>query len=159
MDVLLLIAAAFAIGFASGLRAFTPLALGCWVALWGWMPLGGTRLHFLGTDLGAIIVSILAVAELIGDKLPIAPNRITAGPLGARVVTGVLAGTAVAIGAGQPWLIGFGSGAIGAVIGAFVGFRVRQFLVTRFRVKDFLVAIAEDLFTIVLALGVFGCIF
>ena len=156
MNAALLGMAALALGFASGLRAFTPLALSCWIALWGWIPLGGTRLAFLGTNVGAVIVSVLAVGELIGDKLPVTPSRTTAGPLGARVVTGALAGTALSIGAGQAWLIGLLCGAAGAVAGAFAGFRARHFLVTRLGVRDLFVAIAEDLATIVLALAIFA---
>jgi uncharacterized membrane protein len=156
MSTGLLIVAALAIGFASGLRAFTPLALSCWIAAWGWMPLGGTRLAFLGTNIGASIVSLLAVAELIGDKLPVTPSRISAGPLGARVLTGALCGAALAIGAGTPWLLGLICGVVGSVAGAFAGFHARRFLVMRMGVRDILVAIAEDITTIILTLGVFA---
>ena len=156
MSPILFAGTALFLGFASGLRAFTPLALSCWIAAWGWMPLGGTRLGFLGTNIGALIVSVLAVGELIGDKLPMTPGRTTAGPLGARVVTGALAGTALSIGAGQPWLIGLISGAAGSVAGAFAGFYARRFLVVRMGVRDIFVAIAEDLATIILTLGVFA---
>lgn len=156
MNPALFALAALAMGFASGLRAFTPLAITCWIAAWGWMPLGGTRLNFLGTNLGAFIVSIFALVELIGDKLPIIPDRITPGPVGARAVTGALCGTALSIGSGIPWWLGLICGALGAVIGAFTGFHARRFLTMRMGVRDILVAIAEDLGTIVLVLGVFA---
>jgi uncharacterized membrane protein len=156
MNPAFLVIAVLLIGFASGLRAFTPLALSCWIAAWGWMPLGGTRLGFLGTEIGAIIVSILAVGELIGDKLAMTPARTTAGPLGGRVITGALAGTALSIGAGQHWLIGLIGGVVGSIAGAFAGFHARQFLVRRMGVRDIFVAIAEDLVTIVLTLLVFA---
>lgn len=158
MSPALFVLAALAIGFASGLRAFTPLALSCWIAVWGWMPLGGSRLAFLGTNIGALVVSLLAVGELIGDKLPITPSRVTAGPLGARIVTGALSGTALAIGAGASWIIGLVCGVVGSVAGAFAGFHARRFLVVRLGVRDIFVAIAEDLVTIILALSVFASV-
>src|SRR3954471_14809033 len=106
MNSVILIFGLSAIGFASGLRAFTPLALVSWVAVWGWMPLGGSHLAFLGTNIGAAAVSFLAIGELIGDKLPITPSRVTPGPLGARILTGALAVTAVCLGLGQRWILG-----------------------------------------------------
>jgi uncharacterized membrane protein len=156
MNAGLLVIAALLVGFASGLRAFTPLALSCWIATWGWMPLGGTRLGFLGTEAGAAIVSILAVGELIGDKLSMTPPRTTAGPLAGRIVTGALAETALSIGAGQHWLIGLIGGMAGSVTGAFAGFHARRYLVRQMGVRDIFVAIAEDLVTIVLTLLVFA---
>jgi uncharacterized membrane protein len=158
MNPAFLVMAALAIGFASGLRAFTPLALSCWIAVWGWMPLGGTRLAFLGTNIGALIVSFIALGELVGDKLPITPSRTTAGPLGARIVTGALAGTALAIGAGASWIIGLLGGVIGSVAGAFAGYYTRRFIVVRMGVRDIFVALAEDLVTILLVLGIFAWI-
>ena len=148
-----------AIGFASGLRSFTPLALVSWVSLWGWMPLGGSRLSFLGTNAGAAIVSLLAIGELIGDKLPITPSRITTGPLGARIITGALSVGAVCIGLGQSWILGMIGGALTAVAGAFSGFYARQFLVTRCGLRDWIVAVLEDLVTFGLVLTAFAVLF
>src|SRR5438309_1110559 len=78
MNAALFLLVAFGVGFATGLRTFTPLALICWVAVWGWIPLGSSRLAFLGTEIGAMIVSVLAAVELIADKLPMTPSRISA---------------------------------------------------------------------------------
>src|SRR5947209_8064544 len=110
MNAALLVLGATLIGFASGLRAFTPLALVRWIAIWGWMPLGGSRLAFLGTTLGATIVSFLALGELVGDKLPMTPSRVTKGPLGARILMAALAAGALSVGTGQPWFIGVACG-------------------------------------------------
>jgi uncharacterized membrane protein len=116
MNVSLVMLVAFGMGFVSGLRAFTPLALVSWLAVWGWIPLGDSRLAFLGTNTGAVIVTILAVGELIGDKWPGVPSRTAAAPLGGRVITGALSATAICLAAGQPWLLGVFSGAIGPAI-------------------------------------------
>jgi uncharacterized membrane protein len=148
-----------AIGFASGLRAFTPLALVTWVGLWGWMPLGGSRLAFIGTVAGAITVSSLAIAELIGDKLPITPSRLSAGPLGARIVTSALAVSAICVGLGRSLMLGILCGALSAVAGAYCGFHARRSLVSRFGARDWIVAVLEDLLTIALVLTAFAFLF
>jgi uncharacterized membrane protein len=159
MNPLIFFLSLSAIGFASGLRSFTPLALVAWVALWGWMPLGGSRLAFIGTVAGAIAVSFLAMAELIGDKLPITPSRLSPGPLGARIVTSGLAVSAICVGLGRNLMLGILCGVLSAVAGAFCGFHARRALVNHFRVRDWIVAILEDLTTIGLVLVAFAFLF
>ncbi|HEY2124777.1 MAG TPA: hypothetical protein VGG94_04860 [Chthoniobacterales bacterium] len=150
---------AFLVGFATGLRAFTPIALLSWVAVWGWMPLGGSRVAFLGTTLGGIIITALAVGELISDKLPITPSRLAPGPLGGRVIMSSLAGAALAIGTGQWWILGVIGWVAGSLAGAFGGFHVRRALVMGLGVVDWLVAVLEDLITFCLVLLVLGLFF
>lgn len=159
MNPALFVFGVVAIGFASGLRAFTPLALVCWVAVWGWMPLGGSRLAFLGTIVGAAVVSLLALAELIGDKLPFTPSRLTPGPLGGRMVTSALAAAAVSLGAGQSWILGVICALTGCMGGAFAGFHIRRTIVRRLGVTDWIVALAEDLVTFGLVLLVMALLF
>jgi uncharacterized membrane protein len=145
MNPVLLLIAAIAIGFMSGLRAFTPLALVSWLAIWGWLPLAGSRLAFLGTTAGAVIVSVLALGELIGDKLPVTPPRIQPGPLVARLLTGAMSGGAIGLAGGQSWVPGSMGGALGGMAGAFAGYYVRRAIVRRLGVRDFLVAFVEDI--------------
>ena len=138
----------FGIGFLSGLRAFTPLALVSWLAVWGWMPLAGSPLWFVGTETFAIAISILALLELIGDKLPKTPPRIETTPLVARIVTGGLSGCAVAFTAGSGWLYGLLLGAIGSVPGAVSGYHLRRAIGQRLHIADIIVALAEDFVTV-----------
>ena len=136
------------IGFLSGLRAFTPIALVSWLAIWGWMPLAGSPFWFIGTETFAIAIIILAVLELIGDKLPKTPARILPMPLLARIATGGLSAAAVAFSAGSGWLFGLLLGAAGSVAGAFSGYHMRRVVVQRLRLPDFVVALAEDFGTV-----------
>ena len=148
MSMTVLLLAAMGVGFLSGLRAFTPIALICWLAVWGWIPLAGSPLSFLGTMTGAIIASTLALAELIGDKLPQMQARLAPGPLGARVITGALSGMAICLAGGQTWMVGVLAGALGAVSGSFAGYHTRRALVRATGLPDFIFAIAEDFFTV-----------
>ncbi len=159
MDSELLVFGAFTIGFATGLRCFTPIALVSWVAVWGWVPLGGSRLAFLGTTTGAVVTSLLALGELIGDKLPFTPSRLTPGPLGGRVLTASLAGAALSIGMGQGWIPGLLSSAIGSGAGAFSGFHLRQLFVRRGGMADWIVAVVEDMVTLGLVLLALALLF
>jgi uncharacterized membrane protein len=159
MNTSLILLALVAMGFFCGLRAFTPLALICWVASWGWMPLNDSRLAFLGTTPGATIVTILALGELIGDKLPKTPSRIQAGPLSARAITGALCGSAICLSANQPWLLGVFLGAIGGLAGSFAGYHARRWLTIRARIPDWAVALLEDFVTIAGVLLIFSALF
>jgi uncharacterized membrane protein len=156
---LFFILGASVVGFATGLRAFTPIALLSWVAVWGWMPLGGSRLAFLGTTLGGGIVTALALGELIGDKLPMTPSRLTPGPLGGRVIMASFCGAALAIGTGHWWILGVAGGAAGSLAGAFGGFHLRRAIVRGIRVVDWLVAVLEDIITFCLVLLVLALFF
>ena len=75
-----------------------------------------------------IIFTVLAVGELINDKLPKTPAR-TAPPIfAARIATGGLAGAA--LGAWPHWTFtALGAGVIGAVLGTLGGYQARKRLV------------------------------
>jgi uncharacterized membrane protein len=148
MNSILVFLVALGIGFMCGLRAFAPLALVSWLAHWGWMPLAGSHLAFLGTTTGAVIVSIIALVELVADKLPKTPKRTEAGPLAGRMITGVMCAVAVFAAAGQSLVIGIICGVIGSIAGAFAGYHARRALVSGLRIPDFIVAVVEDIFAI-----------
>ena len=148
MNTTLVLIAVLGIGFLSGLRAFTPLALISWMAVWGWTPVAGSPFWFIGSDIFAIAISILALLELIGDKLPKTPPRIQLMPLVARFVTGGIAASAVIFSAGRPWFHGLLLGPIGSLVGAFTGYHVRRALVSRLGLPDLVVALVEDFVTV-----------
>ena len=147
MNPALIAVLALGIGFFSGLRAFTPLAIVSWLAIWGWMPVAGSPFWFIGTNVFAIVISILAVIELVGDKLPKTPPRIQLMPLGARIVTGGVAASTLCFSAGRPWLLGLVLGGSGAVLGAFTGYHLRRTVVSRLGIPDLPVALVEDFVT------------
>ena len=139
---------AFAIGVIAGLRALTPAAVVCWAAHLGWINLHGSHLAVLGSIVTAVIITILAIAELINDKLPATPSRTAAFPLGVRIVTGAICGMALSIAGGQGIPLGLVAGIVGALVGTFGGYRVRHQIVTQLKVKDFGAALVEDLIAI-----------
>ena len=127
-------------------------AVVAWAAHAGWLDLHTTLLGSIGSWGAAIVLSLLAIGELIADKTPGVPKRTGAFPLLARMVTGGLCGACLSVSAGQSSGIGAILGAIGAVIGAFAGYEARKRLVTQWNIPDLFVALSEDLIAISLAL-------
>jgi uncharacterized membrane protein len=144
------------IGGVSGLRSLTGIAVVTiaaqrgWPHL-GWLHLGGTGLSFLGKPLMMYLFVVLAIGELIVDKLPFAPPRIQAGPLAVRFLLGGLCGSALALAAGMPWPFPAAVGGISAVVGAYAGYWLRRGITSR-GVKDLPIALLEDATAILLAL-------
>jgi uncharacterized membrane protein len=140
------------IGFVAGLRSLTAPAAVSWAAHLGWLDLQGSPLAFMGSTAAVAVFSILALAELVADKLPTTPNRTTPGPLMARIVMGGLAGACTSVSAGRLLVVGMVLGGIGGVIGAFTGYEVRKRLASGPKVKDIIIALLEDLLALGLAL-------
>ena len=137
----------------AGLRSLTAPAVVAWGAHLGWLNLHGSPLAFMGSTTAVAIFSLLAIGELIADKLPMIPKRTAPAPLMARVVTGGLCGACLcAAAAGKSLLAGTLLGGIGGVVGAFVGYSVRRRLVNNLHIKDLVVAVCEDVIAISLAL-------
>jgi uncharacterized membrane protein len=136
----------------AGLRSLLAPAAVAWAAHLGWLHLQGTPLGFMGSKIALIIFSLLAIGELIGDKLPKTPKRTAVAPLLARIITGGLCGAGIFVSASQSLATGAVLGAIGAVIGAFAGYEIRKRLVTQLKVPDLFIALPEDLIAISLAL-------
>src|ERR1700691_3076332 len=134
---------AFLIGVIAGLRSMTAPAVVSWGARVGWLHLENTWLAFLGAPVTPYILSVLAIGELISDKLPKTPSR--KAPLGfaVRVVTGSLCGAA--LGAPSQALVGgLLAGAMGSVAGTLGGYEARTGLVRATGGKDFPIALIED---------------
>ena len=142
---------ALGIGVAAGLRAMTAPAVVAWAGHLAWLDIWGTYFAFMGSKWAVILFTIAALGEFVNDQLPKTPARTTAGPLGVRIVMGTLSGSCVAVAGHAPLMLGALLGAVGAIIGAFAGYKARVGLVQRLRVPDFAIAIPEDLLAIGLA--------
>lgn len=139
---------AVGIGIVAGLRSLTAPAVVAWGAHLDWLNLHGSPLGFMSSITAVVIFSVLAVGELIADKLPMIPKRTAPAPLFARVVTGSLCGACLCAAAGKSLFTGAVLGGTGGVIGAFLGYEVRRRLVNSLHINDFGVAMCEDLLAI-----------
>jgi uncharacterized membrane protein len=133
---------AFLIGVVAGLRSLTAPAVVSWAARLGWLHLENTNLALLGYAAAPYILSVLAVLELIADKLPKTPSRKSPMGFAARGVTGALCGAAIGATAGS-LAGGLLAGVIGAVVGTLGGYEFRARL-ARAVGKDLPIALLED---------------
>jgi uncharacterized membrane protein len=139
------------LGVTTGLRAMTPMAVLCWFAYLGYLPLEGTWAAWMASATAVVVFTVLALAEIVADKLPRAPDRISLGPLTARLVFGGLIGSIAATAMIGPGLEGVLLGVVGAALGAFAGFMVRRDMVERIGCAEWKVALVEDLIAVACA--------
>jgi uncharacterized membrane protein len=140
------------IGVVAGLRAVAAPAAVAWAAHLGWLKLTGTPLAFMGHVAAPWILGVLAIGELIGDKLPSTPSRKVPVQFGTRIVTGALCGAALAAPGGQV-VLGAIAGALGAVIGTLGGAAARSALARAFG-RDLPAALIEDVVAVGGALAI-----
>jgi len=133
---------AFLIGVVVGLRSLTAPAAVSWAARMGWLHLENTGLAFLGSAAAPYILSVLAIGELIADKLPKTPSRKAAPGFIARVASGALCGAALGA-ASQSLAGGLLAGVLGAVAGTLGGYEFRSRLVKATGGKDLPIALLE----------------
>ena len=125
-----------------------------WAAQFSLPELRQTSLSFLAAPATAYIFTALACAELVGDKLPFTPSRLTIGPFAGRIVSGALCGMALYAATQQSLTFGGLAGGFGALAGAYIGYHLRRLVTTRLKLPDFPVALAEDAVAIAAAVYV-----
>jgi uncharacterized membrane protein len=145
------------LGVVTGMRSMTAIAVLCWFAHFGYLPLDGTWAFWAAKLVTAIVFTVFALGEYVADKLPKTPNRIAPGPLLVRVIFGGLVGAIVAAGLDGSGIEAVILGIGGALIGSFGGYLIRREIVLRLGCKDWPVAVVEDASAIlcaILAMGV-----
>ena len=134
----------FLLGFIDGLRSLTAPAIVCWAARFGWLHFAGTNFAFIAHRSTLTVFTLLAIVELVVDKLPNTPARTAPVGLIARIVLGGASGLALATGAGISVSLAGVIASIGAIAGAFGGYHIRRAVVLKTHLPDLVVAIAED---------------
>ncbi|HEV2107695.1 MAG TPA: DUF4126 family protein [Thermomicrobiales bacterium] len=146
-------AQALALGIVAGMRSQMPLALLAVAADRHSRFAGpGRAWDLLDSPKAPILTGLLALGEVVGDKLPATPSRLEPVPLAGRLLFGSVAG-AVVVGQSRDgrWR-GAALGAAGAVIGAYGGYHARAALREATGVPDPVWGAVEDV--IALGLGV-----
>jgi uncharacterized membrane protein len=115
------------IGAVAGLRTFTAPA----------------AVHATGESIWAGPLFFVAAGELVGDKLPMTPSRLSPGPFVARLVSGGWCGGELAVRADGARAIGIALGVAGAAAGAWLGYTIRASLGKR-GLPPFALAMVED---------------
>jgi uncharacterized membrane protein len=146
------------LGAMTGLRSMTPMALLCFFAYRNHLPVHNTWAFWCANPISVIVFAVLAVGELIGDKLPQTPSRLSILPLTARICFGGLIGAIAATGLHGSALEGILLGVFGAVAGAFFGYHLRHWLTMTEGWPKLPVALAEDAIAIVLSVLAMGIV-
>ncbi len=128
---------AFGIGFAAGLRTFMPVA----------------ALRFPYRDWTTVVAFVVALGELVGDKLPRVPSRLSPGPFVGRCVVGAYAGLVVGGKLGLDFAPAALIGIAGAAAGALSGASYRK-AVARARLPDLWFALVEDAVAVAIAFSI-----
>ncbi len=143
---------ALGIGVVAGLRSLTPPAVVAWAAYLHWIKLSHTWASWVGSLVAVIVFSLLAVGELVVDKLPKTPARTAPPSFIARIVSGAFAGAVIGAAWHYTWSA-LGAGMVGAVIGTLGGYEGRTRLTTAAHGRGTPIALVEDA---VAVLGGFG---
>jgi uncharacterized membrane protein len=144
---------ALLLGAVAGMRSQLPIAL---------LGLEGARGRFdpgrnwlarrLATPAGVAAAVLASVGELIGDKLPVIPNRTRPGPFTGRVAIGTLVGAAVYRDADRHAAYGAVVGAVAAATSTLALIRARTALGRRTALPDRVWGVVEDALALTLGL-------
>ena len=130
------------IGAVAGLRSMAAPAILSWAATQKMIPLGDSPVGELVLTKASKKIMELAVGELIADKLPFTPDRISPGPFAVRIISGAACGAAISYSAEKPVQEGAIFGALGALVATFAGYHLRRKLSRK--TSSLGVALAED---------------
>jgi uncharacterized membrane protein len=139
-------ACAAGIGAVSGFRSMAGPAILSQAANRKLLDLRGTPLAWCSADNAATTSALLAVGELIADKLPFMPDRIKPPSLFFRAVSGAVCGYAISgrrSSKQERWMSAV-VGASAALAASWAGFEYRK----RVKLPPLLAAVIEDAFTL-----------
>lgn len=142
--------ASFLMGLVGGQRAMTPLAAVSVAAASGHLPDDNGAPRLLTRKLIAAGAVALAAAELAGDKLPSAPDRIVPIGLAARFITSAIAGASLARHR-QRWAAA-ALGGTTALVASHLGWRLR--VATMPRYGQTATGLVEDALVVISALAI-----
>jgi uncharacterized membrane protein len=136
--------AAALLGTLAGMRSMAPAAILGQLSRKGALS-GVTGTLALVSQPGVMrMTNLLALGELLADKLPITPNRTAVGPLLGRVFTGAITGAIICSAKKKSVWAGALIGASAAVGAAFGAYALRKRAVKKSHLPDAVIAIGED---------------
>jgi uncharacterized membrane protein len=145
---------ALLIGFVAGLRSMMAPAAVSWAAYAGSIAVAGTWLGFMANPWTVVVLTLLAIGELVADLLPSTPSRTVPLQFSGRVLTGAVSGAAVGAGSGSLTLAAL-CGVVGATLGTLVGAAGRRGA-ARVLGSDPAAAVSEDVLALLLGLFAVG---
>jgi uncharacterized membrane protein len=148
LEVLTWLIAIPLLGFITGMRTMTPMAVLGWFAWLRLLPLDGSWAWWAGKLPVVITFTLLAVIEYAADKYGKLPRRTRPWVLVIRVFFGGLVGAIVASALNASGIEGVILGVLGALVGAFSAYQLRYQLTHRLGCKTWHITLSEDVFAI-----------
>lgn len=112
-----------------------------------------SALNFIRSNAVANTLKVIALGELIIDKLPSAPNRINPAGIAFRCVSGALAGAGIFKASGGNPALGAILGGTAAIASTYGSFYLRRVTVSRSGIIDPLIGAIEDALVIGAGVG------
>lgn len=116
--------------------------------------LAASSFGFMGDPRVARALKIAAIGEFAADKLPFMPDRISPGPLAARVVSGALCGASLCKADGKRVDVGAIAGGLSAIGAAYAFYYIRRELAKTTPIPDTVLALGEDAIVVAAGLSV-----
>jgi uncharacterized membrane protein len=140
---------AIGLGAIAGMRAMSaPALLSDFLSTSPTHTLDDSPLHYLQNPGLATGLKLLAVAEMLTDKLPNIPDRISAPSLLVRTLSGALVGATISEAHGERKISGALLGGIGAIAASYAFFFLRKKLSQATPLPDTAYALLEDFLVI-----------
>lgn len=131
-------------GVASGMRSLASPAIVSQLAKSGLAPVNHSALGFLNSPVTAKTAAIMAIGEVITDKLPFIPKRTQTPSLVFRAISGAASGAAVTSARKRSVLWGALIGAAAAIGATYGAYHARRWAAEKFDVPDPIIAVLED---------------
>lgn len=104
----------------------------------------GTPFAFLASPRAARILTVLAVGEALADKLPFAPDRISAPGLVGRMASGGLVGATLFAAAQRRAAIGAGLGLLASAAASYPSYYLRVQIQEKLNLPNWALGLVED---------------
>jgi uncharacterized membrane protein len=158
LEVLTWLIAIPLLGFITGMRTMTPMAVLCWFAWLGSLPVADSWAWWCGRLPVVIVFTVLAIAEYGADKLSLSPRPTRPMVLIVRFFFGGLVGAILASALNASGIEATILGVLGALVGAFVAYQLRRQLTNRIGCEVWQVTLAEDVFAVACAILCMGIV-
>ncbi|HEY2039644.1 MAG TPA: DUF4126 family protein [Edaphobacter sp.] len=157
LEVLTWLIAIPLLGFITGMRTMTPIAVLCWFAWLGLLPVDAWAAW--SSKLPVVIAfTLLAALEYLADKYGRTPRPTRPTVLLVRFFFAGLVGAIIATALDAPGIEGVILGVLGALVGAFAAYQLRRQLTRRIGCKTWHVTLSEDIFAICCAILCMGIV-
>ena len=158
LEVFIWLVAIPLLGFITGMRTMTPLAVISWFAWLNLLPVADDWCWWCARLPVVIAFTLLAIIEYVADKLGYSPRPTRPAVLIVRFFIGGLVGAIVAAGLNASGVEGTILGVLGALVGAFAAYQLRHQLTHRYGCQTWHVTVSEDIFALGCAIVCLGII-